>query len=169
MEGWTNGLSREGFKGQAGTRVEPAPAPFAVRRVDHRLGVILTLGGELDLACIPRYCTERVPTHAVHGRGAVVVRTCLGCGSSTRAVCVCWCERSGKSAPGRATGTVRRTAGGAPRLSAFTGLDRYFAWLTSQEQLYEPRLTDAASGPGGYPRPPPTDRPRPSSTATSED
>ncbi|HJS93653.1 MAG TPA: STAS domain-containing protein [Solirubrobacteraceae bacterium] len=38
---------------QAATRVEAPPAGLDVRRVDHPLGVVLTLAGELDLATVP--------------------------------------------------------------------------------------------------------------------
>ena len=38
---------------QAGTRAEATPAGLDVRRADHPLGVVLTLGGELDLATVP--------------------------------------------------------------------------------------------------------------------
>ena len=56
---------------QAGTRVEAKPARLDVRRVDHPLGVVLTLAGELDLATVP-VLQERLD-HAMRAKAAVVI------------------------------------------------------------------------------------------------
>ncbi|MGO9497503.1 MAG: STAS domain-containing protein [Solirubrobacteraceae bacterium] len=56
---------------QAGTRAEATPAWLDVRGVDHPLGVVLTLGGELDLATVS-LLQERLD-HAVRGKVAVVI------------------------------------------------------------------------------------------------
>src|SRR6476469_2870314 len=55
---------------QAGTRVEATPKGLDVRRVDHPLGIVLTLARQLDLATAP-VLGERLDA-ALHG-GAVVV------------------------------------------------------------------------------------------------
>ena len=56
---------------QAGKRAEATPAWLDVRRVDHPLGVVLTLGGELDLATVP-VLQERLDD-AMRGKAAVVI------------------------------------------------------------------------------------------------
>jgi len=56
---------------RGGPRVEPTPARFDVRRVDHPLGVVLSLGGELDLATVP-VLQERLD-HAMRGKPTVVI------------------------------------------------------------------------------------------------
>jgi anti-anti-sigma factor len=56
---------------QAQTPVGPTPARFDVRRADHPLGVVLALGGELDLATAP-VLEERL-ARAVRGRATVVI------------------------------------------------------------------------------------------------
>ena len=126
MEGWTDeGLSREGLEGQAGTRVEPTPAPFDVRRVDHPLGVLLTLGGELDLATVP--LLQEQLDRAGRGRGAVVIDL-----SGLRFI-----DSSGLHMLVRAERQLRASGGqlvlvrgprAVRRVFELTGLDRYFAW-----------------------------------------
>jgi anti-anti-sigma factor len=56
---------------QTGTRAEATPAPLDVRRVDHPLGVVLTLGGELDLATVP--VLQEQLDDAMRGKAAVVI------------------------------------------------------------------------------------------------
>lgn len=126
MEGSTDeGLSREGFEGQAGTRVEPTPAPFDVRRVDHPLGVLLTLGGELDLATVPRL--QEQLDRAVRGRGAVVIDL-----SGLRFI-----DSSGLHMLVRAERQLHASGGqlvlvrgprAVRRVFELTGLDRSFVW-----------------------------------------
>jgi anti-anti-sigma factor len=55
----------------AGTPVEPKPAGLDVRRVDHPLGVVLTLGGELDLVSAP--VLQEPLDRVMRGRAAVVI------------------------------------------------------------------------------------------------
>jgi anti-sigma B factor antagonist len=57
-------LERQGCEG-------PAPVSFEVRRVEHMLGVVLTLRGELDLATVS-LLQERLD-HAVRGKTAMVI------------------------------------------------------------------------------------------------
>ena len=52
-------------------REEPAPASLEVRRVDHMLGVVLTLRGELDVGTVS-LLQERLE-HAVRGKAAMVI------------------------------------------------------------------------------------------------
>ena len=56
---------------QAGTLVEPTPVGLDVRRVDHPLGVVLTLGGELDLVAAP--VLQEWLERSTRGRAAVVI------------------------------------------------------------------------------------------------
>lgn len=55
----------------AGTQAEVTPAWLDVRRVDHPRGVVLTLGGELDIASVPAL-QERLD-RAMCGKAAVVI------------------------------------------------------------------------------------------------
>jgi anti-anti-sigma factor len=41
------------FDGQSAARIDPVPAPFDIRRIDHPLAVVFALSGELDLATAP--------------------------------------------------------------------------------------------------------------------
>lgn len=129
MEGSTDeGLSREGFEGQAGTRVEPMPAPFDVRRVDHPLGVVLTLSGELDLATVP--LLQEQLDRAERGGVAVVIDL-----SGLRFI-----DSSGLHVLVRAERRLRASGGqlvlvrgprDVHRVFELTGLDRLFAWCNS--------------------------------------
>jgi anti-anti-sigma factor len=56
---------------QAATRVQAPSARLDVRRVDHPLGVVLTLAGELDLGTVP-VLQERLD-QAMRGKAAVVI------------------------------------------------------------------------------------------------
>jgi anti-anti-sigma factor len=64
-------LVRADLEGQAGTGVELEPAPLVVRRVDHPLGVVLILGGALDLATVPLLQDQL--DHAMRGSAVVVI------------------------------------------------------------------------------------------------
>jgi anti-sigma B factor antagonist len=121
-------LLRTNLDGQAGTRVEPTPALFEVRRVDHPLGVVLTLGGELDLATVP--LLQEQLDRAMRGRRAVVVDL-----SGLRFI-----DSSGLHMLMRAERQLHATGGrlglvygsrAVRRVFELTGLDRYFAWFDS--------------------------------------
>lgn len=64
-------LMRTDLNRRAGTRVKPAPARLHVRRVDHPLGAVLSLDGELDLATVPLLQAQL--GRAVHDKGVVVI------------------------------------------------------------------------------------------------
>ena len=150
---------------QAGTRAEATPARLDVRRVDHPLGVVLTLGGELDLATVP-VLQERLD-HAMRGKAAVVIDL-----SRLRfidsSVLVCWCARSGTCA------TLACNSCWCAARGLCTASLRSRAWIltssftTPQARPYEPRSCDVL-GARRIPQPARTDRPRPSSTATSQE
>jgi anti-sigma B factor antagonist len=122
------GVAMRSLDGQARTRVEPAPAPFEVRRVDHPLGVVLALGGELDLATVP-LLQARLDL-VVRGGGAVVIDL-----SGLRFI-----DSSGLSALVRAERQLRASGGqlalvygsrAVRRAFELTRLDHYFAWCDS--------------------------------------
>jgi anti-sigma B factor antagonist len=124
-----HGLVRADFEGRAGTRLELAPAPFEVRRVDHRLGVVLTLRGELDLATVP-LVQEKLIDRAARNRGMVVIDL-----SGLRFI-----DSSGVRMLVRAERQLRvsgrqlvlvRGPRAVRRVFELTGLDRYFAWCNS--------------------------------------
>jgi anti-sigma B factor antagonist len=72
MKGSTDDrLSREANGDHVAGRIETPPAPFDICRVDHPLGVVFTLGGELDLATAP--ALQEQVDRAVRGRRAVVI------------------------------------------------------------------------------------------------
>jgi len=121
-------LVRTDLEGQAGTRLEPTPAPFDVRRVEHPLGVVLILGGELDLATAP--VLQEKLDRAKRGRGAVVIDL-----SGLRFI-----DASGLHMLVRAERQLRASGGqlvlvrgprAVRRVFELTGLDRHFALCDS--------------------------------------
>ena len=113
------------LEGQAGTRVELAPAPFDVRRVDHPLGVVLTLGGELDLATVP--LLQEQLDRAGRGRGAVVIDLSgLRFIDSSGLRMMVRAERQLRASGGRLV--LVRGPRAVRRVFELAGLDRYFAW-----------------------------------------
>jgi len=117
-------LVRRDLEGQAGTRIARRPVPFDVRRVDHPLGVVLTLGGELDLATVPALREQL--DRAMRGKGAVVIDL-----SALRFI-----DLSGLRVLVRADRQLRASGGqlvlvygsrGVRRVFELTSLDRYFA------------------------------------------
>ena len=157
---------RTDLDGQAGNvRRTRRPSPFDVRRVDHPLGVVLTLGGELDLATVPMLqehldratCSGAVGGHRPGSAGVHRLQRSRCAGASGPAArgppagnSCSWADR------GRCTASLSSRA-----------WIRYFDGSTPQTRPYEPRSCDVL----GAPDPPParTDRPRPSSTANSEE
>ena len=114
--------------GQAGTLSEPTPVPFHVRRVDHPLGVVLILGGDLDLATVP--LLQEHLDRAMRS-GAVVVIDLAGLG---------FIDSSGLEVLVRADRQLRASGGqlvllggsrAVYRVFELAGVDRYFAWFDS--------------------------------------
>ena len=125
------------LEGQAGTRVELAPAPFDVRRVDHPLGVVLTLRGELDLATVP--LLQEHLDRAVRGRGTVVIDLSgLRFIDSSGLRVLVRAERQLRASGGRLV-LVRGPRAGR-RVFELTGLDRYFAWCVSPGAVLQTEL-----------------------------
>jgi anti-sigma B factor antagonist len=119
------GPVRADLAGQAGTRVELAPAPFGVRRVDHPLGVVLSLAGELDLAAAP--VLQEQLDRAVRGGGVVVVDLSgLPFIDSSGLHMLVGAERQLRASGGQLV--LVRGQRAVHRVFELTGLDRYFAW-----------------------------------------
>ena len=150
---------------QAGTRAEATLAWLEVRRVDHPLGVVLTLGGELELATVP-VLQERLD-HAMRGKAAVVIDL-----SRLRFI-----DSSGLDLLVRAERHLRdsgvqlvlvRGPRAVHRVFALTSLDSHFEFCDSPSAALRTALVRRI-GARRIPKPARTDRPRPSSTATSEE
>ena len=148
---------------QAGTRAEATPAPLDVRRVDHPLGVVLTLGGELDLATVP--VLQEQLDDAMRGKAAVVIDL-----SRLRFI-----DSSGLELLVRAERHQRdsgvqlvlvRGPRAVHRVFALTSLDSHFEFCDSPSAALRTALVRRI-GARRIPRPARTDRPRPSSTAIS--
>jgi anti-anti-sigma factor len=121
-------LVRKDLDRQAGTRAAPAPAPFDVRRVDHPLGLVLVLGGDLDMATVP-LLQEHLDRAMCSGAAVVIDLAEVG-----------FIDSSGVEALVRAEQQLRASGGqlvllGASqavyRVFALAGVDHYFAWSDS--------------------------------------
>jgi anti-sigma B factor antagonist len=150
---------------QAGARVGATPARLDVRRVDHPLGVVLTLAGELVLAAVP-VLQERVD-HATRGKAAVVIDL-----SRLRFI-----DSAGLDLLVRAERHLRdsgvqlvlvRGPRVVHRVFALTSLDSHFEFCDSPSPALRTALVRRI-GARRIPQPARTDRPRPSSTATSQE
>ena len=147
----------------AGARVEATSAWLNVRRVDHPLGVVLTLGGELDLATVS-VLQERLD-HARRGKAAVVIDL-----SRLRFI-----DSSGLDLLVRAERQLRdsgvqlvlvRGPRAVHRVFALTSLDSHFEFCDSPSAALRTALVRRI-GARRIPKPARADRPRPSSTAIS--
>jgi anti-anti-sigma factor len=150
---------------QTGTRVEATPARLDVRRVDHPLGVVLTLAGELDLATVAML-RERLD-HAMRGTAAVVIDL-----SRLRFI-----DSSGLDLLVRAELQLRESGAqlvlvrgpqAVHRVFALTSLDSHFEFCDSPSAILRTALVRRIES-RRIPKPARTDRPRPSSTATWEE
>jgi anti-sigma B factor antagonist len=131
------------LEGQVGTGVEPAPTRFDVRRVDHPLGVVLILGGELDLTTGP--VLQEQLDHAVRSSAAVVIDLAG----------VAFIDSSGLRVLVRAEQELRAAGGqlvllggsrAVYRVFELTGLDRYFEWCDSPSPQTAAELDRAFRG-----------------------
>jgi stage II sporulation protein AA (anti-sigma F factor antagonist) len=157
-------LPRMNLQGHAGTRVEPAPAPFEVRRVDHPLGVVLTLGGELDLATVALLHEQL--DRAMRGRRAVVIDLSgLQFIDSSGLHVLMRAERELRAAGGQLVLVYGSRA--VHRVFELTGLDHYFAWHDSPTAALRTAVERRNGSRGSPARRQPTDRGR-SLTANSE-
>ena len=141
-------VRRKNLEGQARTRVEPTPAPFDVRRVDHPLAVVLTLGGELDLATVP--LLKEQLDRAVRGSGAVAIDL-----SGLRFI-----DSAGLCVLVRAERQLRASGGqlvlvwgswAVRRVFELTSLAGYFAWCDSPSAAL--RTLERRIGSGRIPKP----------------
>lgn len=150
---------------QAGTPVEATPARLDVRRVDHPLGVVLTLAGELDLATAP-VLQERLDA-ALRGKAAVVIDLSRlrfidssGLGMLVRA------ERQLRDSGGQLV--LVRGPRAVHRPFELTSLDSHFEFCDSPSAAIRTAFVRRIES-RRIPKPARTDRPRPSSAATSEE
>jgi anti-anti-sigma factor len=133
---------------QAGVREALMPAPLDVRRVDHRLGVVLTLGGELDLATVP-LLQEQLDL-AMRGRAAVVIDLAGLKFIDSSGLRMLVRAQQCLSDSGRQLVLVR---GGQPvhRLFELTGLDSHFKWCGSASAALPTALNQCVGGPADPP------------------
>ncbi|HET7048968.1 MAG TPA: STAS domain-containing protein [Solirubrobacteraceae bacterium] len=150
---------------QAGTRAEEPPARLDVRRVDHPLGVVLTLRGELDLATAP-VLQERLD-HAMRGKAAVVIDL-----SRLRFIGSCGLDLLVRAERHLRDSGVQLVLVRGPRavhrVFALTSLDSHFEFCDSPSAALRTALVRRIEA-RRIPQPARTDRPRPSSTATSQE
>lgn len=156
---------------RAAARVAAPAAGLDVRRVDHPLGVVLTLGGELDLATVP-VLQRRLDVlqgrldHAIRDRTAIVIDL-----SRLRFI-----DSSGLALLVRAQRQLRdsgvqlvlvRGPRAVHRIFEFTSLDSHFEFCDSPSAALRTTLVRRIAAPR-IPQPARTDsRPRPRSTANS--
>jgi stage II sporulation protein AA (anti-sigma F factor antagonist) len=111
--------------GQAGTPVESTPTPFEVRRVDHPLGVVLVLRGELDLATVP-LLEDHLNRTMRSGASVVIDLAGLGFIDSTGLEVLLRADRQLRAADGQLV-----LLSGSPavyRVFELAGMDVYFEW-----------------------------------------
>jgi anti-sigma B factor antagonist len=150
---------------QAGTRVEATPARLDVRRVDHPLGIVLTLAGELDLATAP-VLRERLDA-ALHGGAVVVIDLSrLRFIDSSGLGMLVGAERQLRESGGQLV--LVRGPRAAHRPFELTGLDSYFEFCDSPSAALRGALVRRIES-RRIPKPTRNDGPRPSSAATSEE
>jgi anti-sigma B factor antagonist len=140
-------VARMDLERETDTRVELAPAPFEVRRVDHPLGVVLSVAGELDLATAPLLQEEL--ERAMSAAEAVVIDLSgLGFIDSSGLRILVRAERELR-ALGRQLVLVRGSRA-VDRVFQLTSLDRYFSWGDSPSAA----LSTALERRNGSQRPP---------------
>ncbi len=124
-------LIRTDLEGRPRTRIAPASARFDVRRVDHPLGVVLILGGDLDLATAP-LLRERLGRAICSGAPVVIDLAEVGFIDSSGLGVLVQADRQL-----RAFGGQLVLSGGSRavrRVFELAGVDRHFAWSDSPSQ-----------------------------------
>lgn len=150
---------------QAGARVRATPARLDVRRVDHPLGVVLTLAGELVLATVS-VLQERLD-HAMRGKAAVVIDLSrLRFIDSSGLEMLVGAERQLRESGVQLV--LVRGPRAVHRLFELTRLDSRFEFCGSPSAALRIALVRRI-GSRRIPQPARTDRPRPSSTAISRE
>jgi stage II sporulation protein AA (anti-sigma F factor antagonist) len=121
-------LVRTDLDGQAGTRAAPGPAPFDVRRVDHPLGVVLILGGDLDLAAVP-LLQEHLDRTMCSGADLVIDLAEVGFIDSSGLEVLVRADRQLRACGGQLV--LLGASRAVYRVFELAGVDRYFAWSDS--------------------------------------
>jgi anti-sigma B factor antagonist len=150
---------------QAGIRAEATPARLDVRRVDHPLGIVLTLAGELDLATAP-VLQERLDATLQGGAVVVIDLSGLSFIDSSGLGMLVQAERRLRESGGQLV--LVRGPRAAHRPFELTGLDSYFEFCDSPSAGLRTALVRRIES-RRIPKPTRTDGPRPSSAATSEE
>jgi anti-anti-sigma factor len=150
---------------QAGARVGATPARLDVRRVDHPLGVVLTLAGELVLATVS-VLQERLD-HAMRRKAAVVIDLSrLRFIDSSGLEMLVGAERQLRESGVQLV--LVRAPRAVHRLFELTRLDSRFEFCGSPSAALRTALVRRI-GSRRIPQPARTDRPRPSSTAIARE
>ncbi len=129
--------------GQAGTLVEPVSAPLEVRRVDHPLGVVLVLRGELDLATVP-LLQEHLDCAMRSGAAVVIDLAGLAFIDSSGLQVLLRADRQLRASDGQLV-----LLGGSRavyRVFELAGMDRYFEWSDGPSAQNTPELDPELEG-----------------------
>jgi anti-sigma B factor antagonist len=147
----------------AGTRPEAPAARLDVRRVDHPLGVVLTLAGELTLATAP--VLQKRLDHAMRGKAAVVIDLSrLRFIDSSGLGMLVAAERQLRDSGGQLV--LVRGPQAVHRPFELTGLDSHFEFCDSPSTALRTALVRRIEA-RRIAKPARTDKPRPSSAPTS--
>lgn len=111
--------------GQAGTPVDSTPTPFEVRRVDHPLGVVLVLRGELDLATVP-LLEEHLNRTKRSGASVVIDLAGLGFIDSTGLEVLLRADRQLRASDGQLV--LLSGSRAVYRVFELAGVDGHFEW-----------------------------------------
>jgi anti-sigma B factor antagonist len=150
---------------RARTRVARAPAAFDIRRVDHPLGVVLTLEGELDIATAP--AVQMQLESAMQHRAVVAVDLSgLSFIDSTGLRVLVRAQQQLRDAGGQLV--LLHGPRAVQRVFELASLDSYFEFCDSPSAALRTAPQPSVGSPR-IPQPAPPDRPRPNSPATSEE
>jgi anti-sigma B factor antagonist len=145
---------------QAWIEAEPTPATLDVRRVDHPLGLVLTLGGELDIATAP-VLQEHLDPVMPSGATVAIDLSRLRFIDSSGLRMLLQTEQQLRDSGGRLV--LVRGSRTVHRLFELTCLDSHFEFCDSPSAaLGERRI-------GSRPEPARTARPRPNPAATTSE